>query len=263
MKILRLLASLSLAALTVIPLAACGENNTSSEMESTVAVTETARDETTSAFSDTTVPDTEFDLKSLHAIHDNGNDFAGAWHITERDAGDTYSSFTYVFDGNTSSYLITGSMGYISKYEINPDIKQMASQMMFGINGKYTYAFSDDKNTVTLTDTGTKKNTTLEKYASFSCIPTPEADPEIDSELVGAWKNENGTYLYFDNRGIMYETIQGLSFTFYNYSAENGKVHLHYFNPDETTEEASYSTDGNTLTYNGSTYEHIDASELV
>ena len=132
MKILRLFASLSLAALTVIPLAACGENNTSSEMESTVAVTETARDETTSAFSDTTVPDTEFDLKSLHAIHDNGNDFAGAWHITERDAGDTYSSFTYVFDGNTSSYLITGSMGYISKYEINPDIKQMASQMMFG-----------------------------------------------------------------------------------------------------------------------------------
>ena len=115
----------------------------------------------------------DVNLSELHAINYDGNDFAGAWHITEREEGDTYNSFTYVFDGDSSAYLMMGSMGYISNYELNPDINQIATQMMFGINGKYNYEFSDDKNTVTLTDSKTKKKTTLEKYMSFSCIPLP------------------------------------------------------------------------------------------
>ena len=178
-----------------------------------------------------TTPKRDVNLSELHAINYDGNDFAGAWHITEREEGDTYNSFTYVFDGDSSAYLMMGSMGYISNYELNPDINQIATQMMFGINGKY--------------------------------IPLPEADAKIDNSIVGAWKDDSGGFLYFDDQGIMYETQKGLSFTFYNYSAEDGKVSTKCFMPDETNGSAEYSVDGDKLTYNNYQYERIDSSELV
>ena len=130
-------------------------------------------------------------------------------------------------------------------------------------NGKYTYEFSDDKNTVTLTDSKTQKKTTLEKYMSYSCIPLPLPDAKIDSALVGAWKDDSGGFLYFDDQGIMYETQKGLSFTFYNYSAEDGNINTRCYMPDETKAEISYSVNGDTLTYNGYKYTKTEASELV
>ena len=252
--------ALSLAALSAISLAACSPgSSSSSEAETTAALTEITVDE---AQTDTK-PQREVNLSELHAVNYDGNDFAGAWHITERDEGDTYQSFTYVFDGDSSAYLIMGSMGYISNYELNTDINQIATQMMFGINGKYTYEFSDDKNTVTLTDSKTQKKTTLEKYMSYSCIPLPLPDAKIDSALVGAWKDDSGGFLYFDDQGIMYETQKGLSFTFYNYSAEDGNINTRCYMPDETKAEISYSVNGDTLTYNGYKYTKTEASELV
>ena len=253
--------TLSLAALAVFSLAACSDNSSSSESEATTAVTEGTVDEKEKE--NETTPKRDVNLSELHAINYDGNDFAGAWHITEREEGDTYNSFTYVFDGDSSAYLMMGSMGYISNYELNPDINQIATQMMFGINGKYTYEFSDDKNSVTLTDSKTKKKTTLEKYMSFSCIPLPEADAKIDNNIVGAWKDDSGGFLYFDDQGIMYETQKGLSFTFYNYYAGDGKINTKCFMPDETKSSVDYSVDGDTLTYNGYKYEKAETSELV
>lgn len=253
--------TLLLVALAVFSLAACSDNSSSSESEATTAVTEGTVDEKEKE--NETTPKRDVNLSELHAINYDGNDFAGAWHITEREEGDTYNSFTYVFDGDSSAYLMMGSMGYISNYELNPDINQIATQMMFGINGKYTYEFSDDKNSVTLTDSKTKKKTTLEKYMSFSCIPLPEADAKIDNNIVGAWKDDSGGFLYFDDQGIMYETQKGLSFTFYNYSAEDGKINTKCFMPDETKASVEYSVDGDTLTYNGYKYEKAETSELV
>ena len=231
--------TLSLAALAVFSLAACSDNSSSSESEATTAVTEGTVDEKEKE--NETTPKRDVNLSELHAINYDGNDFAGAWHITEREEGDTYNSFTYV----------------------NPDINQIATQMMFGINGKYTYEFSDDNNSVTLTDSKTKKKTTLEKYMSFSCIPLPEADAKIDNNIVGAWKDDSGGFLYFDDQGIMYETQKGLSFTFYNYSAGDGKINTKCFMPDETKASVEYSVDGDTLTYNGYKYEKAETSELV
>ena len=224
--------TLSLAALAVFSLAACSDNSSSSESEATTAVTEGTVDEKEKE--NETTPKRDVNLSELHAINYDGNDFAGAWHITEREEGNTYNSFTYVFDGDSSAYLMMGSMGYISNYELNPDINQIATQMMFGINGKYNYEFSDDKNTVTLTNS-----------------------------IVGAWKDDSGGFLYFDDQGILYETQKGLSFTFYNYSAGDGKINTKCFMPDETKASVEYSVDGDTLTYNGYKYEKAETSELV
>ena len=260
MKRLMRILTLSLACAAAVSLAACSNGeSSSSEVQTTAAETDATHDE---AASDTKTA-RDVNLTDLHAINYDGNEFAGAWHITERDEGETYRSFTYVFDGDSTCYLMMGSMGYISNYELNTDINQMATQMVFGINGKYTYEFSDDNNTLTLTDADTKKQTKLEKYMSFSCIPLPEADAKIDSELVGAWKDDSGGFLYFDDQGIMYETQKGLSFTFYNYSAEDGKINTKCFMPDETKASVEYSVDGDTLTYNGYKYEKAETSELV
>lgn len=260
MKISSRIISLSLAALAVFSFASCSnDKNSSSGTENTSAVTETSADKETAAASS----NREVNLSELHSVNYDGDDFAGAWHITEREGGETYQSFTYVFDGSGTSYLIMGSTGYISTYKINPDLNQMATQMVFGLNGKYVYEFSDDKNTVTLTDSETKSVIKLEKYMSFSFIPLPEPDSKIDSGLVGAWKDDSGGFLYFDDQGIMYETQKGVSFTYYSYSAEDGKINTKCYMPDETKATVEYSLDGDTLTYNSYKYEKIPASELV
>ena len=164
MKRLMRILTLSLACAAAVSLAACSNGeSSSSEVQTTAAETDATHDE---AASDTKTA-RDVNLTDLHAINYDGNEFAGAWHITERDEGETYRSFTYVFDGDSTCYLMMGSMGYISNYELNTDINQMATQMVFGINGKYTYEFSDDNNTLTLTDADTKKQTKLEKYMSF------------------------------------------------------------------------------------------------
>ena len=226
MKRLMRILTLSLACAAAVSLAACSNGeSSSSEVQTTAAETDATHDEAASDIKTAR----DVNLTDLHAINYDGNEFAGAWHITERDEGETYRSFTYVFDGDSTCYLMMGSMGYISNYD----------------------------------DADTKKQTKLEKYMSFSCIPLPEADAKIDSELVGAWKDDSGGFLYFDDQGIMYETQKGLSFTFYNYSAEDGKVSTKCFMPDETNGSAEYSVDGDKLTYNNYQYERIDSSELV
>lgn len=253
MKRMVLLITAAALTLTAAVFAGCGGQSSS-------APETTAAQETTVASAVEEVKK-EVNLSDLHAINYEGNDFAGAWRITERE-GDTYEKFVYMFDGDSKAYLMMGTVGYCSNYQINPDIKQFAAQLAFGINGKYTYEFSEDKSSVTLTDVDTKSVTKLEKIMSFAYIPLPEKDAVIDDALVGAWADDSGGYLFFDNQGILYETQKGLSFTFYNYSAEDGKVKVKYYDPDEEHASYDYQLKDDKLTFNNYQYERVSASEL-
>ena len=194
--------------------------------------------------------------------YENGNAFAGAWKITEGQ-GDQFQSFTFVFDGKDNAYMMIGSMGYCGKYELKEDTKTFGTQQAVGLNGTYTYTFSDDNNTVELFDTETKLTTKMQKLVSFTFIPRAEPDSEIDPSLLGAWKDESGGYIYFEDNGIMYETQKAISFTFYTYSAKNGVVDNTYYMLEAEKGSYKYKVDGDKLTYNGYTYTRISADELV
>lgn len=256
MKRLNGIIALSLAAVMAAGFAGCGQASSQAQ-ETTVEVTTAAA---TEAATDEVVK--EVNLSKLHEVNYDGNDFAGAWHITGGE-GDKYESFVYVFDGGKDAYLVVGTMAYCGHYEINAEIKQFATQLAFGLNGKYTYKLSEDKNTMVLTNTENQAETTLERIMSFSFIPLPEEGASIDDALVGAWADDSGGYLYFDDQGIMYESQKGLSFTFYNYSAEDGVITAKYYMPDAQEDSYKYSVDGETLKYNDYEYKKISAGELV
>ena len=243
--------------------AGCSDNKESSDINPTDEFIEV----TTAEPASEPMPDpeevvAEFDLTALHAVDYDGNEFAGAWKITDGE-GSQFESFVYMFDGSTSAYLMTGTMGYCGKYELDTAKKQFTSQLMFGIDGCYNYEFSDDKSTVVLTNTDGGKTTTLEKIVSFSYIPIPDSEPVIDKELLGAWSDENGEYLYFEKNGIMYETQLGVSFTFYSYSAQDGTIDAVYYMKDKETETMTYSVDGDTLTLNDYEYTRVSVDELA
>ena len=103
----------------------------------------------------------------------------------------------------------------------------------------------------------------MQKLVSFTFIPRAEPDSEIDPALLGAWKDESGGYIYFEDNGIMYETQKAISFTFYTYSAKNGVVDNTYYMLEAEKGSYQYKVDGDKLTYNGYTYTRISADELV
>lgn len=251
-----------LSALSIMTFfAGCNSKDENSAAETTVQTEQVDSTEAvTTAAPDEIVP--EVDLNTLHAVNYEGNDFAGAWKITEGE-GSQFENFVYVFDGDSSAYLMTGTMGYCGKYEISSEKKQIATQLMFGINGKYTYEFSDDKNSAVLTNTDGGKTTTIEKIASYSYIPIPETEPKIDEALLGAWSDDSGGYVYFDKSGIMYETQEGLSFTFYTYSASEGSIEAVYYMNKKMTDTMSYKVNGDTLKLNDYDYTRISSTKLV
>lgn len=243
----------------ILSFAGCGDNSENSE--ATTAETTSSVEETTQQ-----TDDNKADLQSLHSFDaENGNAFAGAWTITDGE-GSQYESFVYVFDGNKSASIVIDTMGYIGEYSMTTSEKGeeiLSSQLMFGINGNYTYKISDDKNTINLTNTETEAVTTLQRVVSFDCIPIPDKNAKIDSKLLGAWKSEDGEYYYFDESGIMYNNQYGTIFTYFTYSAENSVITATYKMGDETTDTYEYSVQGNTLTLNGYTYNKIPAGELI
>ena len=238
--------------------AGCGEDDSQSESSSSNVE---KSDDSKVAVSD------QADLSKLHAINYEGDDFAGAWQIVDGE-GSQFKSFVYVFDGNQKVYLVIGTTGYIENYgvENKPDangnvVSTVTAQLMFGINGTYTYEFSDDKNELTLTNIKSNKTTKLKKLATFSYIPIPDPDPVIDKNLLGAWKDKSGESYYFDKSGIMYESY-GVSFYFAKYSADEGKITYTFTSNKEETKTIKYSVKDNTLTIDGSPFEKIPASEL-
>ena len=159
--------------------------------------------------------------------------------------------------------MVVGSMGYCGKYQLNEEKKIFGTQQAVGLNGTYSYTFSDDGNTVELLDTDTKKTTTMQKQVSFTFIPRAEQDSEIDPELLGAWQDDSGGYIYFEDNGIMYETQKAMTFTFSTYSAKDGSIDTTYYMLEAEKNTYSYEVSGDTLKYNGYEYKRIPADELV
>ena len=258
MKKMIQICSFTLVAAMAVCCAGCGQGE-SSQAEETTAVTSAATADEPSS-SDSSV---KTDLSKLHEVdYENGNIFAGAWKITEGQ-GEQFKNFTFVFDGSENAYMVVGSMGYCGKYQLNEEKKIFGTQQAVGLNGTYSYTFSDDGNTVELLDTDTKKTTTMQKQVSFTFIPRAEQDSEIDPELLGAWQDDSGGYIYFEDNGIMYETQKAMTFTFSTYSAKDGSIDTTYYMLEAEKNTYSYEVSGDTLKYNGYEYKRISADELV
>ena len=257
-RILLQTACVILSLITLFSLAACGSDSSKSSEPETTAAPQTTEPGTTAA------PELvkETDLTKLHQPANNKDLFAGFWKITEG-TGSQLSSFVYSFDGNGKAFMLIGTMGYFGTYTVEQkDGKDVfACLMMFG-KDYLTYEFSKDKNTVTLTSTTDNSATTMERTEAYNSIPDAPDAPVIDNELLGAWKDETGAYLYFDKSGIMYTNQLGVNFSFYTYSAENGKITQTYTMKDETTETAAYKIENDVLNYNGYEYERCSADEL-
>lgn len=268
-KIIALLLSCTAAA-SCLTLCACGNDKQSGQESGTSAATTAAAENKKSSADQS--KSGEVDLMKLHGVSDEPqNDFVGAWKITGGE-GKQYKSFVYMFDGTTHSVLMTGSVGQIAVYSVDDvaDAKGntqsvFTCQMIFGINGKYTYQFSKDKKQVVLTNIDDKSTTTLEKLDSYEYIPVPEENPKIDKKLVGAWSADDGEMMYFGEDGIMYEVIKGLNFYFATYNADGKKASwaYSYTSSNPKNESAEYSIKGDTLTFNGHDYKRISPSELV
>lgn len=257
----KIIAILIISSLTFC-FAGCEDDKSSSTIKTTQAVTENTDSNES--------PDKNI-LKNLHTFDmENGNEFAGAWKIIDGE-GSQYESFVYLFDGIKEASIIIDNQGYIGTYEMKTEkdkksgknVKTMYSQLMFGINGSYTYKFSDDKSSVELTNIENNVKTVMQRLVSFDFIPFPEKNPRIDKKILGAWKSDNGMYLYFDENGIMYENEFDAIFTYATYKADDTVVTSKYKMGEEITNSYKYKIDGDKLTYNDYEYKKISVEELI
>lgn len=206
----------------------------------------------------------EFNIKDLHSFDlENGDEFSGAWQITAG-AGSKLGNFVYMFDGKGSANLIVGTTGYCSEYSLDENAKTFTCQLMFGINGSYTYKKSSDDEIV-LTNNNSKETTTLSRLASFDIIPIPEQDAVIDDKLIGVWKSDSGEFYYFDNGGIMYQNQYGTMYTFYKYSAKDGIITAvsNMGEEEDQTDTLKYSISDDILTIDGYEYTKASTDELI
>ncbi len=234
--------------------AGCANNNETSSAETQP-----------SAGSQPTAQEEKFSLEAIHAPVENPNDpFSGYWKIAEG-AGSNLSSFVYLFNGNKMASIIVGNMGYCSSYSIGKDEKTgedtFKTQLMFGINGEYTYKVSDDGNKITITSDG--EDSVLERLESTDFVTAPPKTAEVDEKLTGAWKSDLGIYYYFGEDGRMYSNSYGATFTYYTYFAKDNKVTAAYDMGGEQTETYEYSFDGEKLIFDGTDYTRINPDELM
>lgn len=252
-----------LVASLALPFAGCGNSSESSEeLSSELSQTDTTADSETSTASSTKISEV---LTSLHSIDtENGNEFAGTWKIVDG-VGSKLDSFIFEFNGDKEACLIIDNVGYVGTYSLEETDgkKTFKTQLLFGLNGVYTYDFSSDGSSVTLTNTDNNTTTKMQKVENVSCIPEPEADPTTDEKLLGAWQSSEGDTVYFDKCGIMYSDSYGVQFTFSSYSAKNSTLTSTYKMKQETTDTYSYSVDGDTLKLNDYEYNKISVDELA
>ena len=271
-KILTLLLAAAVALSSAV-LGGCGDKKENSGQENTetaasveATVDKEAEDKATA---DEMV---EVDLRSLHGMSDNiQNDFAGAWQITDGE-GSQYKSFVYQFDGEKTAILMMGTTGFLEKYTVADETDEagntrtvFAAELMFGVNGKYTFEFSEDKQKVVLTNVKDQTTTTLSRLATYEYIPIPPADPKIDKNLVGAWSGDDGEMMYFTDSGIMYHVMDGIQFYFATYEADGktAKWHYSYKENKEKDESEAYSVSGDSLKWGKDSYHRISPSKLV
>lgn len=201
----------------------------------------------------------------MHAPKENSADpFAGYWKIADG-AGSNLKSFIYLFDGDGKASIIIGNMGYCGEYSISTDSslgeEVFTCQLMFGINGDYTYAVADDGNKITITNNG--EDSVLERVENPSFVTKAQENPQIDEKLVGAWDCGTGLYYYFGDDGRMYSNSYGTAFTYFNYTAKDGKITAVYDMSGEQTDTYEYSFEGNTLTLDGMEYTKITPEKMM
>lgn len=254
MKKIKAIIAVMLAATCMCAFAGCETNESSNEQpETTEHIEVTAEAEKK-----------DFDLRDLHSFDlENGDEFAGAWTITAG-AGSKLGDFIYIFDGKSDADLIVGTTGYCGKYSVDENAKAFVCQLMFGINGAYTYEKNGDDEIV-LTNSGSKETTTLTRVASVDFLPIPMQDAKIDNGLLGAWKSEDGEYYYFDKSGIMYQNQYGTMFTYYKYSASDGKLTAvsNMGEEEDQTDTFEYTVKGDELIIDGYEYTKITTDELI
>lgn len=252
-----------LAALLWLTACSNGSADGSSAATADTAATTAAAD-TAATASAGAVSDKETDLHRLHAPASNSDPFAGSWRIT-KGTGAQLKSFVFSFDGNKKDSLIIGTTGYCGTYQLEKKDGEdiFSTHLMFGLDGEYTYRFSEDKQTVFLVNSADKTATTMQKDTTYSCVPGAVKDPVVDEALLGAWKDDTGEYLYFGKDGVMYKTQMRISFTFYTYTAKDGAVQATYSTNKEEQESFTYRVSGDKLVFNNYEYRRIPASELV
>ncbi len=253
------------AAVLLFSFEGCDSEKPSSDSSSqTAAQTETSANQASSS-----VSEKETDIKALHYFDPQSSDpFSGAWRITEGE-GSKLEDFVFLFDGHGEASIVIDTMGYCGKYSLDNStdkngnkISTFTTQLMFGLNGTYTYEFSNENSMAVLTNTENQTTSTLERLASFDFIPIPDPEPEIDESILGAWYSDDGEYFYFDKNGIMYQNQYGTMFTYFKYSAKDNVITATYTMQKEITDTYNYSVDGDTLKLNDYEYKRIPASEL-
>lgn len=264
-----------LAVCSAMAMAACGNQSkeeSSFSTAETTAATEAAVTAESTVAAEADEPTTvdlanikyEADLTKLHTLTKPGDLFTGYWHITDG-AGAQMEHFVFGFDGNKNAYLMMGTMGFIGVYGIHVTDGRdtFSTKLMYGLNGDYTYEFSKDKKSAVLTNIASNQTTTIEKLDSFTCIPKPMENFEIDEKLLGAWADDKGEYLYFGRDGIMYTCQKNIAFTFFSYTAADGKIHAIYSMNEDTEENDTYSFKGDKLVFNNYEYDRISAENLL
>ena len=258
----------ALALIYVFSLAACGENSSSTAQSSAAGSSgesgSTGSTGNTGSSSAASSSVSTNKLSQLHQLKTPGDAFTGYWKITEG-TGSNLKSFVFCFDGAKTAYLMVGTMGYIGSYELSVKNGEnvFSTQLVFGLDGDYTYSFFKNDQTVELTNTADNSTTTMERIDSFTSIPEAPENPQIDKELLGAWLDDTGAYLYFGDDGVMYSAQKNINYTFYTYSAADGKISALSKMTDVIEDEFTYEVKGGTLVFNRYEYKKISDDELV
>ncbi|MGN0500152.1 MAG: hypothetical protein ACI4HK_03290 [Ruminococcus sp.] len=249
-----------ITALVLVMLAAMAVGCTNGNEQSSATA------ETAATQAETTAPQkTEFSLNALHAPQENtGDPFAGYWRIAEG-AGSNLESFIYLFNGDGMASIIIGNMGYCGEYTVGTDEETgnetLKCQLMFGINGEYSYAAAEDGNKITITNNG--EDSVLERVENPDFVTKAPENPQIDEKLVGAWDSGTGLYYYFGEDGRMYCNSYGTTFTYFTYSAKQSEVTAVYDMGGEQTDTYDYFFDGNDLVLDGMKYTQISPEKMM
>lgn len=181
----------------------------------------------------------------LNKFTEGKNDLYGAWRPKD------FNFMTIIFRNDNLAELVSGeNEGYFSKYTVKD--KTITVQLMPNvIDGTYNYSISKDKKTLTLSFNNNE--IVLEKQKDFTIVPKAPQNPKNDTEIIGWWENEDGSYYCFQKNGVMYENSISMECC-YTYNAENGKIKAVYNNGTEEKEEFTYSFKDGNLILNGAKF---------
>ena len=159
----------------------------------------------------------------------------------------------------------TQAQGYCGKYSVGTDEstgeETFKCQLMFGINGEYSYTVAEDGKKITITNNG--EDSVLEKVDNPTFVPSAPENPQIDEKLVGAWDSGTGLYYYFGEDGRMYCNSYGTTFTYFTYNTKLNKVTAVYDMGGEQTDTYDYTFDGNDLVFDGMKYTQITPEKML